>query len=95
MRGVRANDQRWIPPSPDIWKINVDAAFWPEERLGAWGFVVRDHLANVVLAGAGRLKVVCDALCAETHACIAGLQAAAVWWNRPDLNWLKCVKLLS
>jgi len=26
---------------------------------------------------------VCDALCAETHACIAALQAAAVWWNRP------------
>ena len=83
MRGVRANDQRWIPPPPDILKINVDAAFWPEERSGAWGFVVRDHLANVVLAGAGRLKVVCDALCAETHACIAALQAAAVWWNRP------------
>jgi len=27
LRAVRMNDQRWIPPSPDIWKINIDAAF--------------------------------------------------------------------
>ena len=78
VRAVRANGQRWIPPSPDIWKINVDATFWPEERSGAWGFVVRDHHANAVLAGAGRLKVVRNALCAETHACISALQAAVV-----------------
>ena len=28
---VRANDQRWVPPLPDVWKINVDAAFWEKE----------------------------------------------------------------
>ena len=27
VRAVRANGQRWIPPSLDIMKINVDAAF--------------------------------------------------------------------
>ena len=78
VRAVRANGQRWIPPSPDIMKINVDAAFWPDERLGAWGFVVHDHHANAVLAGAGRLKVVSNVRCAEAHACIAVLQAAVV-----------------
>jgi hypothetical protein len=55
----------------------VDAAFWAEELAGAWGFVVRDHQANAVLAGAGRLPVVGDVLGAESHACIEALQIAA------------------
>ena len=44
---------------------------------GAWGFVVRDNHATAVMAGAGRIEVVSDALCAEAQACIAALQAAA------------------
>ena len=74
---VRANDQRWVPPLPDVWKINVDAAFWEKEALGTWGFVVRDDQCAAVMAGAGKLAVVTDALCAEAHACVAALQAAA------------------
>ncbi|RLN30463.1 hypothetical protein C2845_PM05G19940 [Panicum miliaceum] len=73
----RAHDQRWIPPTPDVWKINVDAAFWEKESSGAWGFVVRDSQSDAVLAGAGKLVVVKDVLCAEAHACVAVLQAAA------------------
>ena len=67
---------RWAAPQPGTWKINVDGAFW-EERKGAWGFVVRGDQGNAVIAGAGSLNVVMDALCSEAHACIAGLQAAA------------------
>ena len=74
---VRANDQRWVPPLPDVWKINVDAAFWEKEALGTLGFVVRDDQCAAVMAGAGKLAVVTDALCAEAHACVAALQAAA------------------
>ena len=73
--GIQA--QRWRPPPPDIWKINVDAAFWKEELMGAWGFVVRDNLAIAALAGAGHLSTVSDALCAEAHACVEALLAAA------------------
>jgi hypothetical protein len=75
--GTGEHDQRWIPPMPDVWKINIDAAFWEKELTGAWGFVVRDNHATTVLAGAGRISVVSDALCAEAHVCIAALQAAA------------------
>ena len=35
--------------------------------------VIRDHMSGVVLAGAGRIAVVGDALCAEAHACLAAL----------------------
>ena len=45
--------------------------------MGAWGFVIRDNLATAVLAGAGHLSTVNDALCAEAHACIEAFQAAA------------------
>ncbi|RLN30877.1 hypothetical protein C2845_PM05G29200 [Panicum miliaceum] len=62
---------------PEVWKINVDAAFWEKESAGAWGFIVRDDRSVAVMAGAGRLAVVKDALCAEAHACVAALQAAA------------------
>jgi hypothetical protein len=68
---------RWTSPPPDTWKMNVDAACWAKEMDGAWGFVIRDHQGSAVLAGAGRLAVVCDALCAESHACIEALQVAA------------------
>jgi len=67
----------WVPPSPNAWKINVDAAFWEKDLQGVWGFVIRDHLSDAVLAGAGRIAVVRDALCSEAHACLAALQAAA------------------
>ena len=76
---TRNQVQRWRPPPTDTWKINVDGAFWREELVGAWGFVIGDHLATGVLAGAGHLGSVSDALCAETHACIEALQAAAEW----------------
>jgi ribonuclease HI len=71
------NQQRWQKPPEGSWKINVDGAFWDREKKGAWGFVVRDDQGNAVLAGAGSLMSISDALIAETHACIAALQAAA------------------
>ena len=51
--------------------------FGKKDLQGVWGFVIRDHLSDAVLAGAGRIAVVRDALCSEAHACLAALQAAA------------------
>ena len=45
--------------------------------MGTLGFVVRDDQCAAVMAGAGKLAVVTDALCEEAHACVAALQAAA------------------
>ena len=71
---ARANDLRWVIPLHDVWKINVDAAFWEKEASGAWCFVVRDDECAAGMAGAGKLAVVTDAACAEAHACVAALQ---------------------
>ena len=75
--GLGGSRQRWKPPPQGTWKINIDGAFWEQEKKGAWGFVVRDELGHATMAGAGSLETVCDAQTAESHACLAALQAAA------------------
>jgi hypothetical protein len=68
--------QRWTLPPPECLKINLDGAFKQETKVGAWGFVVRDHEGSAVLAGAGNLGPVHNALLAETMACKQALEAA-------------------
>ncbi|WVZ67350.1 hypothetical protein U9M48_016440 [Paspalum notatum var. saurae] len=68
--------RHWVNPPPDKLKINCDGAFAKESKQGAWGFVIRDHEGNGVLAGAGKLQDVPNAMCAEGYACLAALEAA-------------------
>lgn len=66
----------WVPPTTDVLKINFDGAFLKTQKKGAWGFIVRDHTGASVVAGAGRINVVHDALSAESQACLAALYVA-------------------
>lgn len=74
-KGGRAKEI-WVPPPPDVLKINIDGAFREVGKTGAWGFVIRDCDGNGVLEGSGRLKWVHDALMAEGEACLAALTVA-------------------
>ena len=67
----QSGNSSWSPPAADILKINFDGAYSQREKKGAWGFIVRDHRGAVVMAGAGRINVVHDALSAEAQACLA------------------------
>jgi hypothetical protein len=62
---------RWCAPPPDQLKINADGSFIPETLQGSWGFIIRDHEGESILAGVGRLGAVPDALTAEAAACFA------------------------
>ena len=75
IQGNRAKE-KWVPPPPDVLKINVDGAFHAAEKVGGWGFVFRDCDGHGVLARSGRLSRVHDALTAEGEACLAALEAA-------------------
>jgi len=55
---------------------NIDGAFRDTDKSGAWGFLIRDCNGHGVLAGAGRLRAVHDALAAEGEGCLAALKAA-------------------
>jgi len=59
----------------ELLKVNFNGAFVAQEKRGSWGFVVRDENGQTVLAGAGNLNAVQDALCAEAEACLAALNA--------------------
>jgi len=66
----------WKAPPPGQFKINSDGSFIQETMQGSWGFV-RDHEGDGVLAGAGHLGSIPDAMTAEAAACAQALQAAA------------------
>jgi ribonuclease HI len=67
---------RWWPPAGCL-KINFDGAFAQETNVGAWGFIVRNHEGQPVLAGARNLVMTHNAPLAESYACKYALEAAA------------------
>jgi hypothetical protein len=69
--------QSWCKPPRDWLKVNVDGAFSASTGDGGWGFVIRDDAGEPVMASAGRLRHLRDALQAEVFACIQGVKAAA------------------
>lgn len=70
--------KRWTPPPAAMFKVNIDGAYLGERKSGGWGFVLRDQYGHAVLAGAEKLEVVHDALCAEAQAGLTALQAVVV-----------------
>lgn len=73
---MEENKQRWSKPPDDWLKINTDGAFLPKLSEGGWGFVIRDEMGDVILAGAGKLPRVRDAFQSEVNAGIRGVRAA-------------------
>jgi ribonuclease HI len=68
--------ERWTPPPEGFLKINCDGAFLPELKVGARGFVIRDHTSDSIAAGAGKLYRAFQAMHAETLGCLEALKAA-------------------
>jgi hypothetical protein len=71
-----ATPAKWSAPPQDQLKINADGSFIPETLQGSWGFIIRDHEGEGILAGAGRLHAVPDAPTVEVAACSHALQTA-------------------
>lgn len=67
---------KWSPPSAELLKINTDGSFCAETRTGGWGAIVRDHQGRPLMAAAGRLQNLEDALQAEAMACVQVLKKA-------------------
>jgi hypothetical protein len=67
----------WSRPPTNCVKINFDASFLENSKIGAWGFVARADTGDFIAAAAGKLKHVRHALQAETEACVAAVEGAA------------------
>jgi hypothetical protein len=69
--------KKWCKP-PEGWlKMNSDGALHAVRGEGSWGYVIRDETGDVIAAGAGALSHIRDALQAEVHASIRGVQVAS------------------
>jgi ribonuclease HI len=68
--------KRWRKPPEGLLKINFDGSFLKDTGQAGWGFIIRDHDGEAILAGAGRSQQLPDAMAAEAMACIQALRAA-------------------
>jgi hypothetical protein len=71
-----ASLHKWKPPDQEFLKINVDGSFRKEDKSGACGYIVRNHLGEPVLVGAANISPVLDVLTAETMPCLFALESA-------------------
>jgi ribonuclease HI len=67
----------WTKPNAGWIKVNVDASFLEDTNCAWVGFVARNDLGQVIIAGARQIKKCLSAEEAETRACVVGLQAIA------------------
>jgi hypothetical protein len=76
-------EERWSKPQENWVKVNFDAAFKGESRLGAWGYIARSDEGDCIVAAAGKLRYIRDPLQAEAEAGLAAVEgAAAMGLNR-------------
>ncbi|KAJ8452986.1 hypothetical protein Cgig2_014749 [Carnegiea gigantea] len=65
----------WTPPPPGYVKLNFDGDII-SETIARWGFVIRDHNDNILLAGTKHQPGHADASIEEARACLHGLTCA-------------------
>jgi hypothetical protein len=75
-RPVPMRQKMWSKPARDEYKVNSDGSFSQNSGDGGWGYVIRDHVGEVIKAGVGKCAHLLDAFHSEVLACKAGVQAA-------------------
>ena len=73
---VTGGDQVWIPPGPNIYKINCDAALSGSSSLAGVGIVIRDHCGMVMVASSQKFVATFTPQVAEAMAILQSLQLA-------------------
>jgi hypothetical protein len=82
MEGKTRSDKRWVPPTGDVLKINVDGAFIQASGEAAASVIIRDGNGHHMLSAWKYLKHCRDAEEAEALACLEGIRAAQRWGDR-------------
>jgi len=62
---LKLANNKWKPPSEDIYKINTDGTFDQKTRIACWGFVVWNKHGEVLSAGTRNVKYAASALHAK------------------------------
>jgi hypothetical protein len=81
---------KWRRPPLEFLKINVDGSYVEVNRIGGWGFIVRDHVGSVVGSGAGRIEHCIDAMYAKAMATLHALsfvsEAGMSFWIKGNFH---------
>ena len=57
-------------------KLNVDGAFRDSDKIGGWGYVIRNECGEVIQSGSGRVSFAINPIQMELIASIEGVKAA-------------------
>lgn len=69
-----------MKPPRDVLKLNSDGSYFPNEKAGSCGFLIRDCHGDFIRAGRGRINNLLNTFQAELIACLQAVQAAADLW---------------
>ncbi|KAL5758729.1 hypothetical protein ACOSP7_021340 [Xanthoceras sorbifolium] len=87
--------QCWVPPPPDVFKLNVDAAFDKLNSKIGLGMVVRNAGGDVVLAAALSFKGGTSVVVGEAQAVLEGILLAGNRGFRPLLVESDCLNVVN
>ena len=73
----KMSPDKWYPPAPGVYKINVDGSFVLGQEHAGWGVAVRLADGSLVHARAGRQEHTADAYTAEVIAMSKAITTAA------------------
>lgn len=75
---VARDEAKWRPPEEGWLKANIDGAFLTKTKASAWGFIIRDKDGCLILAGAGNVSPVHNALMSKAMACVKVVEAVTM-----------------
>lgn len=67
-----------VKPPDNVLKLNTDGSFWPNEKAGSWGFLIRDRDGDVIMTGRDKVDNLLNAFQSELIACLQGIQVLAI-----------------
>ena len=92
--GPTPHPSTWSPPGSGFMKLNFDAGFISDISTG-WGFVLRDHDGNIILAGSKLSQSFGGATVEEARACLYGLRSAHAHGCRNIIIESDCLQLIQ
>ena len=79
----RPQEYKWVKPNPKFVKVNVDAAYYQDEGMGATSVIIRDEKGNFIAATCKFIPFAADVVTTEAMAMRDGLELAnSLGFNR-------------
>jgi hypothetical protein len=71
--------RKWSRPPENVLKVNVDGAFFSNEKDGSWGFLLRDSEGDMVMAGRGKVNNLLNVFHPSSLLAFKGCRQQGIW----------------